>query len=101
MPALFQAGQKVGHCVGMKVIEAELRQFLPVGLSGELQEEPHRVGVALDRVRPQSPLKLEVVSKERLQDGSERRCICIHRRPSLRLVSANAAKRTAAHSSSS
>jgi hypothetical protein len=38
------------------------------GFSGELQEELHRVCIALDRVRPQSPLNLEVINKGRLQD---------------------------------
>jgi hypothetical protein len=71
---LFEGVQEAGHDIGIKVVEADLSDFLPAGCRDELQQEPHRICVAGYGVRPKSFLELQVVVKEGREDRPQWRC---------------------------
>jgi hypothetical protein len=48
----------------MKIVEAKLSDLLLASCRSELQQQSHCIRVARNRVRPQSPLKLQVVVEE-------------------------------------
>jgi hypothetical protein len=61
---LFQAIQKPGHDLNVKLVPAKLGNPFSSRFCRKLQEKSYGVRVTRYRVWPQSPLKPEVVAEE-------------------------------------